>query len=103
MHHSPHHGDGQQLPTEALPQLNPWTCPHARCSGLMLQDADDPTELKCVECCRSTFRPVIAGLAQERDNEGHVHSHRGLTGRSTKARDVGPPQGRISPVIRRFA
>ena len=60
-----HHGDGESLPSEALPQLDPRTCPHARCEGLMLPDADDPTHRKCSECGRSTFTPPQAVLEEE--------------------------------------
>ena len=59
-----HHGDGETLPPEALAQLNR-TCPHARCEGLMLPDADDPGHSKCSECCRSTFAPPQA-IKEER-------------------------------------
>ena len=68
----------------------------------MLPCIDDPGESVCSECSRSTFRPP-QGVADERDNEAHVHGHRGLTGRSTKARDLGLPTGSVNAVIRRFA
>ena len=99
-----HHSDGEDQAMTELKLLRvmlPRTCEH--CNGLMMLDADDPGHSKCGECCRSTFTvddPVA--LSREKDNEGHLHGHRGLTARSTKGRDVGLPQVSINPAIRGF-
>ena len=79
-------------------------CQHCT-TGLMMPDTHDPGELVCISCGRSTFTvddPVA--LSREKDTEGHLHGHRDLVERrSSRARDVGVPQGHISPLLRRFA
>ena len=65
----------------------------------MLPCIDDPGESVCSECSRSTFRPP-QGVADERDNEAHVHGRwAAVTGRG---RDTGPRQGSLNAVVRRF-
>ena len=101
------HGDGEHPPAEALAQLNR-TCPHARCEGLMLPDTDYPGERKCSECCRTTFTPPQAIVAETPQTMKMEHViFRGLfpdgyMGQGQSKRDRGIPQAHLNAAIRRF-
>ena len=102
-----YHPDGETLPSEALAQLNR-TCPHARCEGLMLPDSDDPTHRKCSECCRSTFAPAPAILAETPQSMKMEHViFRGLFPDTYKTqgqgkRDRGIPVASFNAIAARF-
>ena len=100
------HSDGEDMgitKLELLRVLLPRNCEY--CTGWMRPDPDDPGEFVCANCGRGTFHvddPVA--LSRQKDNEGHVHGHRDLVvRRSSKARDVGLPQGALNVITRRFA
>ena len=104
---SEHHSDGEHMPLEALAQLNR-TCPHARCEGLMLPDADDPGHSKCSECSRSTFAPPQAIVEEKPQTMKMEHViFRGLfsdgyMGQGQAKHDRGIPQAHLHPAVRKF-
>ena len=91
-----HHGDGESLPTEALPQLEARTrtCPH--CTGLLLLDVDNLLAFKCSECSRTPGDPVRAV-----DELESPQLFKALSGRQWRP-GTGVPEASFNDAIRKF-
>ena len=95
---------GEQMPLETQNQLA-GRCAH--CGGLIVPDADDPGHRKCSECCRSTFTPTAAILAEPPQSAKREHSiFKSLYPDGFKVqgqrRDAGIPQASINAFTGRF-